>query len=356
MLQGLVWDLFCRVVDNYGDIGVCWRLACDLATRGHSVRLWTDDRSALAWMAPDGQPGVEVLTWLESPNPRDCGDVVIEAFGCALPEQHVSRMRVRRPTPVWVNLEHLTAERYALRCHGLPSPQLSGIGVGLTKWFYYPGFSAGTGGLIRESDLETRQRLFDASAWLATHGIASRGGERRVSLFCYAGVPVPALLDILAGFPTLLLAISGPAARQVDLALGPERRQGELRCVALPLLTQKDYDCLLWASDLNFVRGEDSWVRAQWAGRPFIWQPYVQHDGVHITKLDAFLDMHLRDAVPDLRADVQRAFEAWNGVPGATLILPPLEPWREHSRRWGDSLRAQLDLATSLIQFVSQRR
>ena len=54
------WDLFCRVVDNFGDVGVCWRLACELARRGDAVRLWIDDASALAWMAPDGMAGVEV--------------------------------------------------------------------------------------------------------------------------------------------------------------------------------------------------------------------------------------------------------------------------------------------------------
>ncbi len=59
------WDLFCRVIDNFGDIGVCWRLAADLGARGESVRLWVDDASALAWMAPQGSAGVEVLRWTD---------------------------------------------------------------------------------------------------------------------------------------------------------------------------------------------------------------------------------------------------------------------------------------------------
>ena len=54
------WDIFCQVIDNFGDIGVCWRLAADLAARGHQVRLWVDDASALHWMAPQGAAGVEV--------------------------------------------------------------------------------------------------------------------------------------------------------------------------------------------------------------------------------------------------------------------------------------------------------
>ena len=46
------WDIFCKVIDNYGDMGVCWRLAADLASRAHRVRLWVDDLAALSWMAP----------------------------------------------------------------------------------------------------------------------------------------------------------------------------------------------------------------------------------------------------------------------------------------------------------------
>ena len=54
------WDLFCRVVDNFGDVGVCWRLAADLAQRGEQVRLWIDDASALTWMALQGARGVKM--------------------------------------------------------------------------------------------------------------------------------------------------------------------------------------------------------------------------------------------------------------------------------------------------------
>ncbi len=63
-LAPLQWDIFCRVIDNFGDIGVCWRLATQLAGQGQQVRLWVDDASALQWMAPEGCPGVEVRAWL----------------------------------------------------------------------------------------------------------------------------------------------------------------------------------------------------------------------------------------------------------------------------------------------------
>ena len=87
----MLWDLFCRVVDNFGDVGVCWRAAADLASRGEQVRLWLDDASALAWMAPGGREGVQVLPWESASAENAPGDVVIEAFGCELPAAFVAR-------------------------------------------------------------------------------------------------------------------------------------------------------------------------------------------------------------------------------------------------------------------------
>jgi uncharacterized repeat protein (TIGR03837 family) len=89
------WDVFCRVIDNHGDLGVCWRLACDLADRGQQLRLWVDDPAALRWMAPQGHPRVALLHWTEDTPLPEPGDVVVEAFGCDPPEAFVARMAAR---------------------------------------------------------------------------------------------------------------------------------------------------------------------------------------------------------------------------------------------------------------------
>ena len=326
----MLWDLFCRVVDNFGDAGFCWRLACDLAARGQRVRLWLDDTALLAWMAPQGCAGVEVVGWSADPPALQPGSVVVEAFGCDPPPGFVRRMALAARAPVWINLEHLSAERFVERSHGLPSPQLAGPGAGLTKWFFYPGFTGTTGGLIREPALSERQRAFDPSGWLAAHGIARRSGERLVSLFCYANDALPDLLDALARQPTLLLASAGTAGDQVLRALGPRQTRGELRAVVLPLLSQADYDHLLWACELNFVRGEDSFVRAQWAAKPFVWQIYPQRDGAHRVKLQAFTELHLAAAEPGLAAQIAALWAAWNGA-GAPLHLPAPAAWSAHA-------------------------
>ena len=356
-LPPLHWDVFCRVVDNFGDIGVCWRLACDLAARGQTVRLWLDDASALAWMAPDGCAGVEVVPWQQPMPELEPGDVVVEAFGCDPPPAFVSRMARRSPAPTWINLEYLSAEAYVERSHRLPSPQLGGPGAGLTKWFFYPGFTADTGGLIRERDLQERRQAFDADAWLAAQAIAPRPDERTVSLFCYRDAPLAALIDTLAETPTLLLATAGIATIEVGRLLGPTLERGALRASMLPQLTQRDYDHLLWSCDLNFVRGEDSFVRAQWAGRPFVWQAYPQLDGAHMTKLDAFLDRMMAGADPATTAALRDIHSAWNGgITARPIALPDLARWRAACVEWRARLLAQADLTTQLLGFVGGSR
>ncbi len=339
------WDLFCRVIDNFGDIGVCWRLAANLGARGEAVRLWVDDASALAWMAPQGAPGVQVGAWGTDAEP---GDVVIEAFGCDPPPAFVAAMARREHPPLWINLEYLSAEAYVKRSHGLRSPQLAGPGRGLDKWFFYPGFEPGTGGLLREPGLMNQRRRFDGRAWLQSRGLAPRHGERVVSLFCYASAPLTDLLQALADAPTLLLLTPGTAIT----TLCPPT----LRFLALPWFNQPDYDRLLWSSDLNFVRGEDSFVRAMWAGTPFVWQIYPQHDRAHATKLDALLDLMLADAEPALATSLRRLWHTWNGLrPGPAALAPP-PAWQALALSWRDRLLAQPDLGTQLLGFVAERR
>ncbi len=340
------WDIFCRVVDNHGDVGVCWRLACELAGRGAAVRLVIDDASALAWMAPQGHPQVQVLLW---PRADDAGSlapaaaVVIEAFGCDPPAAYVAAMAQRQPSaPVWINLEYLSAETYVERCHGLPSPQPQG----LTKWFFYPGFTSRTGGLLREGDLHARQAHFDRDRWLRDHGIALQPGERLVSLFCYPNPALPALLQRLAAQPTRLLLAPGAAQGALDVSAPGLHMQ------ALPWLTQVDFDELLWACDLNFVRGEDSLVRALWADKPFVWQAYPQHDAAHHAKVQALLDQLQPDA------DVAALWKWWNGMaapPRRDPALPDLATWQRRVHPWRQRLLQQASLADQLVAFVQAK-
>jgi uncharacterized repeat protein (TIGR03837 family) len=337
-MPALLWDVYCRVVDNLGDAGVCWRLAANLAARGQRVRLVIDDAAPLAFMAPQGATGVEVLTW---PGPAEPGDVVIEAFGCDPPPATVAAMARRRPAPVWINLEYLSAEDYVERSHRLPSPQRNG----LTKWFFYPGFTARAGGLLREPDLMAQRACFDRAAWLQALGAAPQPTERVVALFCYDNPALPLLLSDLAREPTLMLVTPGAAQRQMAALARPSTPL--LRAHHLPWVSQADFDRLLWASDLNFVRGEDSLVRAIWAGAPFVWQAYPQHDGAHHAKVEALL------AQMQMPADWAAAWRSWNGATAAWPGVPAA--WHAAAGAWRKGLLAQPDLVTQLISFVETR-
>jgi uncharacterized repeat protein (TIGR03837 family) len=357
----MLWDIFCKVIDNHGDVGVCWRLSAQLAARGEKVRLWIDDPSALAWMAPEGAAGVQVLPWQQQRDTRQCGDVVIEAFGCELEPAFQGAMATRTAVtgrqPPWINLEYLTAEPFGQRNHGLPSPVFAGPAKGLTKYFYYPGFVQNSGGLLREQYLLGRQSNFGRGDWLRAQGISPTAAHL-VSLFCYEPT---ALRELLLQFatatqPTLLLVTAGragAATREVlarlDLHEPGWNDGGQLTVHQLPPLSQVDYDHLLWVCDLNLVRGEDSLVRALWAGKPFVWQIYPQHDDAHHTKLHAFLDW--LDPPDALRM----FFCAWNGI---AAPLPPadFEPWAACAQRARKRLMAQDDLVTQLVRFVAGKQ
>ncbi|HEY5307273.1 MAG TPA: elongation factor P maturation arginine rhamnosyltransferase EarP, partial [Casimicrobiaceae bacterium] len=219
-----------------------------------------------------------------------------------------------------------------------------------------PGFTPATGGLLREPGLRNAQKSFDRSAWLRDQSVALDPGERLVSLFCYDNPALGGLLDLLAVAPTLLLATPGAPAAQVSALLGPTLRRGALRAQLVPYVTQPAYDRLLWASDLNVVRGEDSFVRAQWAGKPFVWQIYPQQGDAHGVKLKAFLDRFLAGADRALAASLCSLWLGWNALAPLPAALPEFEPWRDFTQGWRRSLLAQVDLSTQLLGFARKTR
>lgn len=374
------WDIFCSVVDNFGDIGVCWRLARQLAGEsGHAVRLWVDDlasfrricRAVDSALESQRIGAVEVLHWGAALPPLKPADIVIEGFGIRLPDTYIEAMAARTPHPVWINLEHLSAEPWVDGCHGLPSPHPR---LPLTKYFYFPGFNARTGGLLIERELAQARGKFQADAdaiadfWRGL-GIAP-GGERAlsVSLFCYANAALPSLIDAWSSGqgPVLCVVPEGKVLDQVSAAVGSRLEPGsrhvkrQLTIAPIPFLDIDQYDRLLWACDVNFVRGEDSFVRAQLAARPLVWQAYVQEEGAHLAKQSAFLDLYLNgldDATAGaLRAmygawnrqspDTGRHWEAYAGVRSAATL---------HACAWAERLIAGGNLAIKLAEFCQDR-
>lgn len=377
------WDIFCRVVDNFGDIGVCWRLARQLAAAGgQRVRLWVDDLAAFARIDGGIVParafqvsrGVEVFRWAEpfgagaAPEPAD---VVIEAFACDVPESYVAAMARRAPRPVWINLEYLSAEAWVGGCHGLPSPHPR---LPLVKHFFFPGFGSGSGGLLLERGLPLRRRRFQRSGdaqrvfWRSLGMPPPLPDEIRVSLFAYGNAAIPELLSVwaaAAGKVVCLVPESHAAAQACDFVGAPEHRpgtvasMGSLEVRVLPFVPQDRYDRLLWACDCNFVRGEDSFVRAQWAARPFVWQAYPQEEGAHLPKLSAFLDRYCAGLGAGPAQAVRDFWGAWNCGGGAGEAWPAFWEKRaeihRHGGYWAAELASQPHLVDALVEFCEDR-
>lgn len=393
------WDIFCCVVDNFGDIGVTWRLARQLKQEGAlpaqesevQVRLWVDDLASFARICPGLDPalesqwvdGIHIQHWHDTlPADTIPARVVIEAFACQLPAPFIERMASQPRPPCWLNLEYLSAESWVEDCHGLASPQrLESQSLGslsLNKYFFFPGFTARTGGLLCERGLiveceRWQQDEAGLNAYWASLGLPPKQEhELRVSLFtyesaaltslveswCQNAIPVTLLLplgrslnDVLTGAG---LADAIPTAREGDLL-----RSGNLAIKLLPMTDQAGYDRLLWSCDLNLVRGEDSFVRAQWAARPFLWHIYPQEEQAHMVKLDGFLDHYLAE-LPTATSQWLRGFshalnqgentrEWWAQWPDHAAI------WQQHGRHWSHKLLQDGDLVTRLVKFLESR-
>ena len=376
------WDIFCRVVDNFGDAGVSWRLARILAAEhAIEVALWIDRVEALAALEPaidagaDVQHarGVTVRRWREPFPAWRPGDAVVDAFGGGLPEACVEAMAAAAAPPRWFVLEYLSAEPWVDGAHALASPHPR---LPLERRFWFPGFTARTGGLLRERGLFERRDAFVASAgdrrafWAALGVPQPAGGELRASVFCYDDAPLPALLDAWAAgaTPTSALIPRGVAAGAIERWCAGERppapgapfARGRLTLHAVPFVPQDDYDRLLWACDVNFVRGEDSLVRAQWAARPFVWQAYPQRELAHHAKRDALLERLAAGLDAECAGAVRDLWGAWNGAARApavaaawTRFAAALPGLAAHARPWAQRLAALPELAAGLVTAAS---
>lgn len=401
---GSRWDMFCRIVDNFGDIGICWRLSQQLACEHHlKVRLFIDDFAVASKIilgldhtqSLQTINGVEICGWpADDIDTVDPAGVVVENFSCGLPSAYIKHMQtqsaLKNPSSdtIWINLDYLSAEAWVSDFHAKPSlhPSLS-----LTKHFFFPGFTTETGGLIREKNLIAAREAFlnsnalQESFW---HKLGVTELEKtpaasstpiKISLFFYPEAQINTLFLALAARSrpvTVILPFNGNITILNDiltdfkLTIGEVYKKESLTVHLIPFLSQSDYDHLLWACDLNFVRGEDSWIRAIWAGKPFIWQPYIQTKDTHITKLKAFLEVYTKDAgsdaTEDIRAMLFKSNLLWSGKTETDDIAlenntSQMQHWQQlikhlprlksYAVQRANSFNAQDDLATKLVIF-----
>jgi uncharacterized repeat protein (TIGR03837 family) len=357
--------------------------------------VWRLQASAPTTDAPFHLAGVEVLDWQQAARGGDSPQVVIAAFQCRMPA--LLGERLARPSfaqqPLWINLDYLSAEAWIDGAHGRPSHKSAGG----TEWFYMPGFTTASGGLIRERHVAPSLPAAAAAAWAAPAATAAAAPDLaaakgsvalavselptvpalrcealKISLFCYSGQHLSELIEHWNSPPTCgattrpidLLVTAGCDVADIRQHLHIDHGQvscdrGIVRLSFLPWLSQDAYDVLLAECDLNFVRGEDSWIRAIWAGKPFVWRPYPQEDDTDRGKLDAFLQVCAPDFDDECQAALGQLMHAWRENTDVEEAWPR---WLAHYpsiatgfRRFSQRMSAQQDLASRLIEFMERR-
>ena len=356
------YDIFCKIVDNYGDIGVCWRLAKQLANEyGFHVRLLVDDFTVAAKIIPHLSlnnatqqiDNIEILS-IDNKNIPPA-QVVIETFSCGLPEAYLQQMVQVKSR--WINLDYLSAEDWVNDFHAKPSPHPT---LAITKYFFFPGFTQNTGGLIREKNLLAERDSFLVSkqqqaAFWQKLGVLPDEQAIKISLFCYSKADLTGLFSALKAQnkPIQLLVPDNPLIS--DFIAINIHYADNIQVCPIPFLSQKDYDQLLWACDLNFVRGEDSWIRAIWAAKPFIWQPYIQTENTHLVKLEAFINLYYKNyEQKEMVWEAHRTWLAEHGFGSACQnYLNSLKNITHFTRQKSAELASQNDLARNLVTFAN---
>lgn len=384
------WDIFCKIVDNFGDIGVCWRLSQLLANEHQQrVRLFIDDFYIAKKIIPQFDPtrknqtinNVNIAAW--PTKAITLPDVVVENFSCGLPETYLEQMLTQEKSSHhvrWVNLEYLSAENWVEDCHTLPSTHPV---LGLKKNFFYPGFTEKTGGLLREQSLiETRDAFFASPAqqqqfWQQFVSLSKMRGpvlqnfpeSIKISLFGYPEANIQQLIrqlihtektvHIFLPFNSEITALNA-LIEKYHLKIGEAKALHRVRVHLLPFLSQTQYDKLLWACDLNFVRGEDSWIRAIWAGKPFVWQPYIQAENTHLIKLAAFLSKYTHEANAETKNLIETSHLVWSNAQSLPHekfwldVKKHLPKWQQYTLEKSNHLAQKTSLSQALVNFCGQ--
>lgn len=345
--------VFVRVIDNYGDAGVGWRLSCLLAEYLHMhVRLWIDDTDALNKLvpAPEKQARITIEAWqgdaMMQQQLSAAADpvLVIETFGCELPPQVLERIRECRP--LWLNWEYLTAEDWAVGLHAMSSLQPNG----LEKYFWFMGIDEGSGGLLREPDYLAEREKFRQQpqlqqAFRQEYGLPLQHTGQLWLVFAYTSGQWAQWMAMWqeADTPVTLWLAGGQVIESLRAAklIAPEELQqegdicdlGNVTLVRIPFVPQAAFDRLLWLADAAIVRGEDSFVRALWAGLPFFWHIYRQDDDVHLQKLHSFWFKAMQGWPAELRQAFTVLSDDLNGA-GAVSSLKREQAWQYLCAHW----------------------
>ena len=290
--------VLCKVVDNFGDIGVVWRLCCQLSNQikkenlTSKINLIVDDLASFNKIcnSVDFSKSFQVVDEINIYNWNDeklCYDefskndgenlsVILEVFQCGRPawmEKILFEDKLNRTVQI-IMIDYLTAEKYAEDFHCLQSLTRSSK---VQKVNFMPGFTNKTGGLIIDSEWEHFCDYQNNKTLLCF--TYDRNWDALANACKKSNYIEKVLIAPGKGFDSLKKSFYSNFIKDSNLKIEE-----------LSFMNQNEWDKMLKNCGVLFIRGEESMSRACLSGIPFVWHAYPQSDEYQLIKVRALLE------------------------------------------------------------------
>ena len=288
--------ILCKVVDNFGDIGVVYRLAKQLKKINpeNQINLIVDNLDSFNKICSGVQCGLpfqqvedlNVYDWnasdfCHSAFSADDGalmPVILECFQCGRPdwmERILFEEKLQRTVHI-IMIDYLTAEKYAEDFHCLQSLTRS---AKVQKVNFMPGFTGLTGGLvIDEAWHELPVYKTDGPVLVFTYERNWKNLSSALVQYCRS----------VKG--CRILVAQGRGKESIMQGLNLVEPDGSNYIEELSYLNQTEWDEMMKTCSALVIRGEESMSRACLSGIPFIWHAYPQSDEYQLVKVKALLE------------------------------------------------------------------
>lgn len=322
--------ILCKVIDNFGDIGVVYRLCRSLTDVDSSLKinLVISELETFKKMAGETFKNWNIFDWNDAETctkyfSENLPTVILQTFQCGLPDwldEIIYRKEFEDSGKLCkiLNIEYLTAEKWADDFHCLKGATRS---KNVRKYFFMPGFTKKTGGLILDknftsslSDSHFRKTIIENLA----KTVSFSENEFNILVFSYP--------KDFTFFFEAINDFSNKCSKKIHIFVAQgvglesfkktenEYKNKNFLVSYLPYLKQEVWDAFLCSMDFLFIRGEDSFARATLSGVPFLWNIYQQDEEFHLVKLKAFLNLLECQKIDEMSWLYNRNFEVECGT------------------------------------------
>ncbi|WP_338996048.1 elongation factor P maturation arginine rhamnosyltransferase EarP [Fusobacterium animalis] len=337
-------DIFCQVIDNYGDVGVAYRLAREFKRvyPNKKLRFVINQIEELNLIRKSED--IEIILYKDISKIENSADLIIESFGCEIPKEYMDK--ALKNSKLIINLEYFSAEKWVDDFH----LQESFLGGNLKKNFFIPGLSEKSGGILLDNEFLERKKKVEANKeyYLEKFGIKEKY-DLIGSVFSYEK-NFDSLIEELKKLDkkVILLILSEKTQKNFIKYFDNGNNYDKIKFVKLPFFTYDKYEELLALCDFNLVRGEDSFVRALLLGKPFLWHIYPQDENTHIKKLESFLEKYCSN-----NKELKQTFINYNiNKDDFSYFFKNFKEIEKYNKNYANYLIKNCNLMEKLINFI----